>query len=97
MPQSKRFEALSKRPVNLDGFIKEWPEYGLIAMDSPYDPKPSLKIENGVIVEMDSKKREDFDFIDTFIADHAIDITVWLLPKPAEAVLGACRGRPPWA
>lgn len=76
MPQSKRFEALSKRPVNLDGFIKEWPEYGLIAMDSPYDPKPSLKIENGVIVEMDSKKREDFDFIDTFIADHAIDITV---------------------
>ena len=76
MPQSKRFEVLSKRPVNLDGFIKEWPEYGLIAMDSPYDPKPSLKIENGVIVEMDSKKREDFDFIDTFIADHAIDITV---------------------
>ena len=76
MPQSKRFEALSKRPVNLDGFIKEWPEYGLIAMDSPYDPKPSLKIENGVIVEMDSKRREGFDFIDTFIADHAIDITV---------------------
>lgn len=46
MPQSKRFEVLAKRPVNLDGFIKEWPEYGLIAMDSPYDPKPSLKIEN---------------------------------------------------
>ncbi len=76
MPQSKRFEVLAKRPVNLDGFIKEWPEYGLIAMDSPYDPKPSLKIENGIIVEMDSKPRADFDFIDTFIADHAIDLAV---------------------
>lgn len=62
MPQSKRFEVLAKRPVNLDGFIKEWPEYGLIAMDSSYDPKPSLKIENGIIVEMDSKPRADFDF-----------------------------------
>ena len=43
MPQSKRFEALSKRPGNLDGFIKEWPEYGLIAMDSPYYPQAVFK------------------------------------------------------
>jgi len=76
MPQSKRFEVLAKRPVNNDGFIKEWAEYGLIAMDSPYDPKPSLKIRNGVIVEMDSKPRAEFDFLDTFIADHAIDLSV---------------------
>ena len=35
-------------------------------MSSPYDPKPSIKIENGVIVELDGKKRR-FDFIDQFI------------------------------
>lgn len=74
MKKSKRMEVLAKRPVNKDGFINEWPEKGFIAMSSPYDPKPSLKIENGVIVELDGKKREDFDFIDQFIADHAIRI-----------------------
>ena len=73
MPTSKRFEALSKRPVNMDGFVTEWPEAGIVAMESPYDPVSSIRLENGVIVEMDGKKREDFDFIDTFIADYAID------------------------
>ena len=73
MPKSKRFEALSQRPVNQDGFITEWAEAGMVAMDSPYDPTPSLRMENGVIVEMDGKTRDQFDFIDTFIADHAID------------------------
>jgi propanediol dehydratase large subunit len=46
----------------------------MIAIGSPNDPKPSIKIENGKIVEMDGKKREDFDFIDLFLADHAINI-----------------------
>ena len=73
MPTSKRFEALSKRPVNMDGFVTEWPEAGIVAMESPYDPVSSIRLENGVIVEMDGKRREDFDFIDTFIADYAID------------------------
>ncbi|MBQ8751784.1 MAG: propanediol dehydratase, partial [Clostridia bacterium] len=74
MPKSKRFEALSQRPVNQDGFITEWAEAGMVAMDSPYDPTPSLRMENGVVVEMDGKTRDQFDFIDTFIADHAIDL-----------------------
>ncbi|MGG7078028.1 propanediol/glycerol family dehydratase large subunit [Clostridium sardiniense] len=72
--KSKRFEALAKRPVNQDGLIGEWPEEGLIAMESPNDPKSSIKIENGVVVELDSKKREDFDMIDKFIADYAINL-----------------------
>ena len=74
MKRSKRIEVLDQRPVNMDGFIDEWPEMGLVAMKSPYDPKPSIKIENGVIVELDGKKREDFDFLDQFIADYAIRI-----------------------
>ncbi|TZE82997.1 propanediol/glycerol family dehydratase large subunit [Calorimonas adulescens] len=74
MKRSKRFEILEKRDVNKDGFVKDWPEVGLIAIGSPNDPKPSVKVENGKIVEMDGKPREQFDFIDAFIADHSINI-----------------------
>ena len=75
MPQSKRFQALSQRPVNLDGFVTEWPEAGIVAMESPYDPSPSIHIQGGKITEMDGKRSEDFDFVDAFIADHAILIS----------------------
>ena len=74
MKRSKRIEALDARPVNLDGYINEWPEMGFVAMSSPYDPKPSVRVEDGKIVELDGKQREDFDFIDQFIADYAINI-----------------------
>lgn len=73
MKRSKRIEALDARPVNLDGYINEWPEMGFVAMSSPYDPKPSVRVEDGKIVELDGKQREDFDFIDQFIADYAIN------------------------
>jgi len=72
--KSKRFEVLKNRPVHKDGFIAEWVDVGLIAMGSPNDPVPSIKIENGKIAEMDGKKRQDFDMIEQFIADYAIDI-----------------------
>lgn len=74
MKRSKRIETLDARPVNLDGYINEWPEMGFVAMSSPYDPKPSVRVEDGKIVELDGKPREDFDFIDQFIADYAINI-----------------------
>ena len=74
MRRSKRIETLDARPVNLDGYINEWPEMGFVAMSSPYDPKPSVKVQDGKIIELDGKKREEFDFIDQFIADYAIDI-----------------------
>lgn len=70
--KSKRFEVLSKRPVNQDGFVKEWPEVGMVAMNGPNDPKPSIKIVNGEIIELDGKKKADFDMIDTFVAKYAI-------------------------
>lgn len=76
MKRSKRFEVLEQRPVNLDGFAYEWKEKGLVAMDSPYDPEPGIRIENGIIVEMDGVKRENFDFIDSLIADHGIDVNM---------------------
>ena len=72
--RSKRFEALDQRAVSEDGFVNEWPEVGFVAMESPNDPDPSLTVEEGRIVEMDGTDRENFDFIDRFIADYAIDV-----------------------
>ncbi len=72
--KSKRFQVLAERPVNKDGFVREWSDVGLIAMNSPKDPKPSIKIVNGKVVELDGKKREEFDMLDSFIADHAINL-----------------------
>ena len=72
--QSERTRVLEERPVNLDGFVQEWPEVGMVAMDSAFDPEPSVRVRDGVIVEMDGRARADFDFLDQFIADHAIDV-----------------------
>ena len=71
---SLRTELLESRPVNLDGFVEEWPEKGLVAMESDFDPVPSVRVEDGRIVELDGRSRDDFDFMDTFIANHAIDV-----------------------
>jgi len=76
MAASKRFTILNNRPVNKDGFINEWPEKGFIAMHGPYDPTPSIQVANGVIAELDGKARADFDFLDRFIADYALDASV---------------------
>jgi propanediol dehydratase large subunit len=70
----KRFEVLEQRPVNSDGFVTEWPEVGMMAMGSPNDPKPSIKVQGGQIVEMDGVAREDMSFIDLFIANHSINV-----------------------
>jgi propanediol dehydratase large subunit/glycerol dehydratase large subunit len=74
MKRSKRFEILAQKPVNQDGFVQEWPEVGLVAMSGPNDPKPSIKIEGGRVVELDGKPRAQFDMLDQFIADHALNL-----------------------
>ncbi len=48
----------------------------MTVVDSPYDPEPGLRIEDGQVVEMDGRQREDFDAIDLFIAAHALDLSV---------------------
>lgn len=72
--RSKRFEELEKRPVNQDGFVVEWVDEGLVAMESPNDPKPSLRVVNGEVVELDGKQKADFDLIDSYIAQYGIDL-----------------------
>lgn len=72
--RNKRFEILEQRDVHKDGFTGEWVDVGLIAMGSPNDPQPSIKIENGKIIEMDGVRREDFNMNEQFVADYAIDL-----------------------
>lgn len=74
MKRSKRFEKLEQMPINKDGFSYEWVDVGLVTMESPNDPKPGIRIENGSITEMDGKARKDFDSLDKFIADYGINI-----------------------
>lgn len=72
----RRLDVLDERRVNLDGFVDEQPEVGFVAMHSPNDPAPSLRIEHGVVVELDGTLRQGFDMIDQFIADYSIDLRV---------------------
>lgn len=76
MPTSRRFAVLAQRDVNKETFVEPWPEAGLMVADSPYDPSPGLRIENGRVVEMDGRLRQDFDAIDQFIADHALNLEI---------------------
>ncbi len=71
---SKRFEKLRERDINKEVFVSELPDLGLIVMDSPTDPKPSLRISAGKVVEMDERRESEFDAIDRFIAKHAINL-----------------------
>jgi propanediol dehydratase large subunit len=74
--RSKRFERIAERPINKDTFVKPWPEVGLSTTFSPFDPVPSLTIEDGRLVEMDGVASADFDLVEEFIARHAIDLGV---------------------
>jgi Propanediol dehydratase, large subunit len=74
MSQSKRFALLAERDINKETFVEAWPDAGLIVADGSNDPAPSLTVESNRVAEMDGKLRADFDAIDTFIADHFLDL-----------------------
>jgi len=74
MTTSRRFAVLAERDINKETYVEPWPEAGLIVVDSPYDPKPGLRLVNGRVEEMDGKQRADFDALDLFIADHSLDL-----------------------
>ena len=71
-----RVRFMDAQRVNLDGFAHEDPELGLVAFLSPHDPAPSLRVEDGRVVEMDGRLLADFDALDCYIASHGIDLDV---------------------
>ena len=75
MVKSKRLKSRTDRAINKDSFIEEWPETGLILFDSPFDPKPQIKVSQGHICELDGKSEIEFDLIDRFIANYTINVS----------------------
>jgi propanediol dehydratase large subunit len=73
---SARSSFYATRPISRDNLVPEDPVLGLVAFSSPFDPEPSLRIEQGRVVELDGKAEEEFDLIDEFIARHGLDLTV---------------------
>jgi propanediol dehydratase large subunit len=73
---SARSAFLATRPISRDNLVPEDPTLGLVAFTSPFDPEPSLRIEDGRVVELDGKPERDFDMLDEFIARRGIDLTV---------------------
>jgi propanediol dehydratase large subunit len=71
-----RIRFMDRQRVNLDGFAVEDPELGMVAMGSPHDPAPSLRVRSGRVVELDGVAEADFDAIDAFIAGHGLDLAV---------------------
>ena len=73
---SARAQFLASRPISEDKLVPEDPALGLVAFSSPFDPEPSLRIEDGRIVELDGVPEAEFDLLDEFIARRAIDLEV---------------------
>ena len=71
-----RIRFMDQQRVNLDGFAHEDVGLGLLAMSSPHDPRPSLRVADGKVIEMDSRSAADFDALDAMIATHGIDLSV---------------------
>jgi propanediol dehydratase large subunit len=74
--RSERFVSRERRELRRELLISPHPELGLVAMDGPNDPEPSLEIENGCVVEMDGRREEDFDVIDRFVVRYGLDVEV---------------------
>jgi len=73
---SGRSAYFATRPISRDALVPEDPALGLVAFSSPFDPEPSLRIEDRRIVELDGRQEADFDILDEFIARRGIDLTV---------------------
>jgi len=73
-PRLGRFEALDRRPVNLDGFAQRDDEAGLVAFASANDPEPSVALDaDGRVIGLDGHAAADFDLVDAFIAARGLD------------------------
>jgi propanediol dehydratase large subunit len=71
--RSRRFESREGRELRREVLVSPYPELGLVAMDGPNDPEPSLVVEDGHVVEIDGRREADFDVIDHFLARYGID------------------------
>jgi propanediol dehydratase large subunit len=74
--RSERFVRREERELRREVLIDPLPELGLVAMDGPNDPEPSLVIVDERIVELDGRRSDDWDALDHFIARYGLNVTV---------------------
>src|SRR3954471_729561 len=74
--RSARYVKREEREVRREVLIEPLAELGLIAMNGPNDPVPSLRIENGRVVEVDGRAAAEWDTLDHFIVQHGLDLEV---------------------
>jgi propanediol dehydratase large subunit len=76
MTVSDRERARKQRGLRDEMVIEPQPELGLVTMDGPNDPDPSLTITNGTVAEMDGRSAHAFDLVDRFIGLRGIDLAI---------------------
>jgi propanediol dehydratase large subunit len=74
--RSDRFVAREQRELRRELLIEPLAELGLVAMNGPNDPEPSLTIEQGRVVELDGRGEEDWDALDHFVVQYGLDLDV---------------------
>ena len=74
--RSERFRQREQRELRREVLIEPLAELGLVAMDGPNDPQPSLVIEGDHIAEIDGRREPDWDSLDHFLARHGLDVDV---------------------
>ena len=74
--RSARFVSREARGLRRELSVKPLVELGLVAMNSPNDPEPSLVVEDGRIVELDGRREQDWDALDHFVVRYGLDLDV---------------------
>src|SRR6266550_4809356 len=74
--RSARFVSREERGLRRELSIEPLVELGLVAMDSPNDPVPSLVVEEGRVVELDGRREQEWDALDHFVARYGFDLKV---------------------
>jgi propanediol dehydratase large subunit len=74
--RSERFVAREQRELRRELLIEPLAELGLVAMNGPNDPEPSLVIEDGRVVELDGRREHEWDALDHFVVANGLDLEV---------------------
>jgi len=72
--RSRRFAEREQRELRRELLIAPYPQLGLVAMNGPNDPEPSLRVADGRVVFLDGRGEDEFDSLDHFIARHGLDL-----------------------
>ncbi len=76
MRRSRRADSRLGRELRREAIVQPLPPLGLVALEGPGDPPPSLRVEDGRVAELDGRAAADFDVLDRFIAEHGLDLDV---------------------